>query len=168
MKRIPLTYLTASAAVFAALLLPVSAFAQYVWIDDRGVKQYSDMPPPPSVPANRILKHPGARPAQPAAAENSGTPATSAAKADLTTAERNTEFRKRKLEQAEKDKKAADEAQMATDKAKNCERAKDYQRSLESGERISRTDRNGERSFLTDEQRARELHETRRMLDDCK
>ena len=33
--------------------------AQYVWLNDKGVKQYSDMPPPAAVPNQRILKSPG-------------------------------------------------------------------------------------------------------------
>ena len=32
------------------------ALAQYVWVDDKGNKQYSDTAPPASVPKNRILK----------------------------------------------------------------------------------------------------------------
>ena len=47
----------AACALLAALAAP--ALAQYVWLDEKGVKQYSDMPPPASVPTNRILKQPG-------------------------------------------------------------------------------------------------------------
>ncbi|MBS0307625.1 MAG: DUF4124 domain-containing protein, partial [Proteobacteria bacterium] len=36
-----------------------SAMAQYIWLDDKGVKQYSDTPPPASVPKKRILKEGG-------------------------------------------------------------------------------------------------------------
>jgi hypothetical protein len=153
-------------AFLAALLVSTTAFAQYVWLDERGGKQYSDRPPPSSVPASRILKQPGGvRPDAAPAAESQPAPATTTASS---IAEQNAEFRKRKTEQAEKDKKAADEAKAATDKSKNCERAREYQHSLESGVRIARTDAAGERSFLTDEQRERELRETRRILNDCK
>jgi hypothetical protein len=137
----------------------------YVWFDEKGIKQYSDMPPPVSVPTSRILKHPGASsPAAPTAAEADTTPATASA----TAAEKNAEFRKRKLEQAEKEKKATEETKLAADKTRYCERAQEYSKALDSGERISRTDKNGERSFLTDEQRAHEQRDTRRMLEDCK
>lgn len=40
-----------------AIALP--ALAQYAWLDARGVRQFSDRPPPPSVPDHRILKAPG-------------------------------------------------------------------------------------------------------------
>lgn len=171
MKRTQFKHLAATVAALSAFLVAGAASAQYVWVDEKGVKQFSDMPPPPTVPPSRILKQPrGAASAAPApgtagtapdAAPSSGPPA-------MTTAEKNAEFRKRRMEQAEKEKKAADEAKAASDKSKNCERARDYQRALESGERLSRTDRNGERAFLTDEQREQELRETRRILQECK
>jgi hypothetical protein len=149
-------------SALTALCLAGGAFAQYVWLDEKGVKQYSDRPPPASVPTSRILKQPGGVPAL------SSETTTPAPKAEMSISEKNAEFRKRKAEQAEKEKKATEEAKVAAEKAKNCERAREFQRSLESGERISRTDKNGERSFLTDEQRDRELRDTRRILDECK
>ena len=155
-------------SVFTTLLcmgMASAAHAQYVWLDERGVKQFSDMPPPPSISANRILKQPGggntpaAVPAEPAVTEP---------KPQMTTAEKNAEFRKRQSERAEKEKKETEAARIASDKARNCERAHEYHRALESGERISRTDKNGERSFLSDEQRAKEVKESRRVLDECR
>lgn len=166
MKRTHIRQLTGAIAAFATLSLSVTAFAQYAWIDDKGTRQYSDMPPPASVPADRILKAPRGSVIAPAAPD---APATAAApKAEMSVAEKEADYRKRRAEQAEKEKKAAEEARLAAEKSKNCERARDYHRALESGERLARTDKNGERSFLTDEQRERELRETRRVLDDCK
>jgi hypothetical protein len=136
-----------------------TAFAQYVWLDERGVKQYSDQPPPPSVPAGRILKQRGTAKAHPSAA--------SAAPTQPSTADQNAAFRKRQAERAEKDKKAAEEQQLAADKGKACEKAQNYQRVLTSGVRISQSGKDGERSFLSDEQRAQELEETRRVLASC-
>jgi hypothetical protein len=159
----------------SAMFASASASAQYVWINEKGVKQYSDMPPPASIPTNKILKHPGGIPAlassgpqaeQAAASDSDTTPEK--AKQPLTTAEKNAEFQKRKLEQAEKDKKAAEQQQQTAEKAKNCERAQAYQRSLESGERLARTDKNGERYYLSDQQRSQETQENRRILDSCK
>lgn len=159
-------------AALAALSLTSTAFAQYVWLNEKGVKQYSDMPPPASVPQSRILKQPGG--VTPAAAQTNAT-ATEAAensagkdKAPMTTAEKNADFQKRRAEQAAKEKKAEEQAKEAAAKAKNCERATEYHRVLNSGERIARADRNGERSFMTDEQREHELKEAKRVLDDCK
>ncbi|MES2536699.1 MAG: DUF4124 domain-containing protein [Pseudomonadota bacterium] len=168
------------AFALASLSQTTIALAQYVWVNENGVKQYSDMPPPSSVPKSRILKAPGAAartPSAPEAApgeardekgENSGTAAAKKDKAPMTVAEKNADFQKRKIEQAEKDKKAAEKERMAADKAKNCERAQNYNRILQSGTRISTSDKNGERQYLNDEQRAREAKETREILDDCK
>ena len=35
-----------------------AALAQYAWVDERGVRQYSDQPPPKSIPKARILQQP--------------------------------------------------------------------------------------------------------------
>lgn len=168
------------AAALVALSLSASAFAQYIWLNDKGVKQYSDMPPPASVPNNRIVKAPGvamraASSVPPDGAVISATEsvaatavATDKAKIPMTTAEKNMDFQKRKIEQAEKDKKTAEEKQMAADKSKNCERAREYQKALDSGQRIAHTDKNGERAYLSDAQRAQETRDARRILGDCK
>ena len=157
--------LAAAAVMLAAAATHLPAAAQYVWLDDKGTKQYSDMPPPPSVPASRILKQPG-KWSPPAASPAGEKPA--AAPGGMSVAEQNADFKKRQAERAEKEAKAAEEAQQAVDKAKSCERARNYQRLLDSGERITQSDKNGERAFLTDEQRAQELRDVKRMLERCK
>lgn len=167
MKHVPLLNILAASLALSALLFPPAALAQYIWLDEKGTKQFSDMPPPSSVPRSRILKQPGGTPPatpQEAREENPTAPA----KAEPTLAEKNAEFRKRRSEQAEKEKKASEEAARKAENAKNCERAQEYQRSLESGERIFRTDKNGERAYLSDEQRVQETRDNRRVLADCK
>jgi hypothetical protein len=162
------------AALTLAAFAPLS-FAQYVWTDDKGGKQFSDMPPPPNIPKNRILKQPGAKApteqepttAPSASAPNSAS-APAAAKGPMTTAERNADFNKRRMEQAEKEKKTAQETEKQAALAKNCERARAYSRTLESGQRIANTDSSGERNFMSDEQRGKELRDTQRVLGDCK
>jgi hypothetical protein len=160
------------AAGLTALALSSVAFAQYVWLDERGVKQFSDRPPPSSVPTSRILKEPGQAmrsAAQADAPANDGAASEAAEeKAPMTIAEKNADFLKRRAEQAEKDKKAEEQTRLAAEKAKNCVRAGEYQRVLESGERIFRTDKSGERHYLPDDQRAREISENRRHLQDCR
>jgi len=171
MKRAPLPNLLAQIAL-AILIMPATAAAQYVWVDEKGTKQFSDMPPPASVPASRILKQPGAsvqqeqqqKEQQDRAEQQASTPAN----AEPSLAEKNAEFRKRRQEQADKEKKAAEEATRMAENARNCDRAREYQRTLDSGQRIVRTDSNGERSFLSDEQRAQESAATRRALAGCK
>jgi hypothetical protein len=154
-----------------------SAWAQYVWLDDKGVKQFSDTPPPPNTPKNRIIKGPA--PATPekiraavnqdssASAVASASAAASAKAGPLTTAERNAEYNKRKQEQAEKEKKDAAEAEQRVARQRNCEAARAHQRDLDSGVRIGQIDKNGERSFLTDEQKAQKSRENRKILDGC-
>lgn len=152
-----------------------TAAAQHVWLDDNGVKQYSDLPPPMSVPQNRILKAPGSVARTPVVSTSSALaddkPAASpepAAQGPMTTAERNADFLKRKAEREEKEKKAAEEAKQAAEKARNCDRAKEYRRMLDSGQRIGTTESNGERSIMSDERRKQEAQETGRVLSDCK
>lgn len=146
------------------------AKAQWMWVNEKGVKQLSDQPPPPGTPANRILKAPrGAgvdvRPPQaeaPAEGEENAAPTDAKAPpAKPTLAERNADFNKRQKAAAESAAKAAEEAQRASEKAKYCSEAKKNIDLLESGVRISEVDAKGERGFLTDENRARRLQEDR-------
>jgi hypothetical protein len=160
------------AVALAIMGFATLATAQYVWLDENGSKQFSDMPPPSSVPKNRILKAPGARPATAGdAASISGAgnrPGSSEAPAPLTNAEKNAAFLKRKQEQEKKNAKAAEEEQMAAEKAKNCERYRAQQQVLSSGQRIMRVDKTGERVYLTEEQRSQELQEVKSGLEKCK
>jgi hypothetical protein len=165
--RIPMKRLYFSClAAFLIFGLEGGAHAQYIWVDENGIKQYSDMPPPSSVPAKRILKKGGVpTPASAAQPASSNPPAE---KKEMTIAEKNAEFRKRQIEQAEKEKKAEEENKRGVEKTKNCERTRDYKRLLDSGERIARMGKDGERNFMTDEQRAQETREAQRMLEDCR
>jgi hypothetical protein len=166
--------IAAAVAMLAGVGGAPAAYAQYIWLNEQGVKQFSDMPPPASVPKNRILKAPSDTPRLPSSASEAPadtTAANSDAKKDkgpMTIAEQNADFQKRKMEQADREKKAAEAERGAAEKSKNCERARTYSRSLESGERLATTDKNGERSYLSDQQRSQEIRETRRILDECK
>ena len=173
MKRIGLAIAT---AIFS-LWLCASASAQYIWLDKNNVKVYSDQPPPSSIPNNRILKSPRNQPAQniretmtgSAAQGTDSTTDTSASKkqAPMTTAEKNADFNKRKMEQAEKDQKADEEKKRADAKAQNCERAKEYQRTLNSGQRIARSGQSGEREYISDEDREKESRTVQEALKEC-
>lgn len=144
-----------------------AALAQYVWLDDKGIKQYSDMPPPASVPNSRILKSPGAMPS-PVAADDAAEKNTDAAasKAPPTLADKNADFQKRRAEQAEKDKVAAEKAKQDASNKKRCEQVGNYQRALQSGQRITQLSPTGERVFLSDEERAATVRENQRTLAD--
>jgi hypothetical protein len=164
-----------SLAIFG-LYIATTCHAQYAWVDEKGTKQFSDLPPPASTPKNRILKTPLKSIQEPAKesketnqdAANSPVSSNEKLQKPVTTAGKNEDYMKRKLEQEERDKKTTAEKQAANDKANNCERARSYQQSLESGVRIGSTDKNGERSFMSDEQRARELADVNRALSNCR
>jgi hypothetical protein len=157
------------------------AQAPYIWIDDKGMKQLSDQPPPPSVPLNRILRQPRNAQVAPAPAE-AGNPAASAAaptadsaraagddkaKRPPTLAERNADFNKRKAEAAEAGQKAAQEAAQKSAAAANCDSARSDQLALDSGIRMSTFDKDGQRSFLTDAQRAERSRQNKAVLAGC-
>ena len=172
-----------------------AALAQYAWIDGRGVRQYSDQPPPASISKARILQQPAVSlrnnapvptpaPVSAGAAGAAGidaatapavAPTASAAVATATPpklpptiADKNADYLKRQAESAEKEKRLAEDARLAAAKARQCEQARSYARSLESGERISVVDKNGERGYMSDEKRAQEVADAKRMQEACK
>lgn len=146
-----------------------TAFAQtpYVWIDERGVKQFSDQPPPPSVPQNRILKYSGkAMESQDVLPDvNSGT--TKATKSAETLADKELAYKKRQEDLAARQKKADTDAKNAAAKADYCKRAQDYETLLESGQRVAQTDSSGNRSYLSDSDRAQQINDLNQKLKDC-
>ncbi|SEN10419.1 protein of unknown function [Duganella sp. CF517] len=157
-----------------ALGLPRAALAQYIWIDDKGVKQLSDRPPPPSVPAKRILKAPGKVPFNPNAAPldvdepPAAVPSADAgAKPAPTLAQRNEAFNKRRADAEAAERKSAEEARQKADTAANCEAARQNQRALEQGMRMVNVDKNGERAIMTDAERAELGKKNQKVLAGC-
>ncbi|SFV16207.1 DUF4124 domain-containing protein [Pseudoduganella namucuonensis] len=176
MKHLPMSLLVA-----AALAMPALAQAQYMWLDEKGMKQLSDQPPPPSVPQNRILKQPrqaaaaaanaaAAQAAAPADAPPAPAPADKAAadkKAPPSIAERNADFNKRRAEAAAAEQKSQQEAKHNADTAENCALARSFSHSLDSGRPISAYDDKGQRYFLSDEQRAQRAKRNAEILSKC-
>lgn len=169
-NALPLRLLAGALLLAAAPL----ALAQYVWIDDKGVKQLSDRPPPPNVPDKRILKAPGKPLFNPNAAPEAEAPppaadgAEPAAKRPPTLAERNADFNKRKTEAAAAEKKAGEEARRQASAAANCDAARKNQLAVDQGIRISTFDKNGERGVMSDEQREELRKKSQKVLADCK
>jgi hypothetical protein len=155
MPFLSLQRLVLSAALAAACS---GAFAQYVWLDNKGMKQYSDVPPPAEVPASRILKTPGSRTAPAADIPPPVEPSL---------AEREAEFRKRRAQASDGEREAEDKRKRQVDIARVCEQARAYGRALESGQRIGRVDPSGERQYLDDSQKAKEAAEVQRVLATC-
>ncbi|MGB9991914.1 DUF4124 domain-containing protein [Massilia sp. SM-13] len=147
------------------------AQAQWLWVNEKGVKQFSDQPPPPSVPSSRILKAPKGQQmdlrkepaassddaAEQAAPEPKVTPRA-------TLSERNADFNKRRAEAAQQAQKAEADARAKASNDANCDNIRNNQRALEAGMRISSFDRNGERVILDDAQRAEQSKRNAAML----
>ena len=168
-------------AAGALLALSALAQAQYMWIDAKGVKQFSDRAPPASVPLSAILKAPrgaasaASMPADTVAAD--GVKGTDGAKGTdgpakpgpaPTMAERNADYRKRARENLERDQKEKDERIAGAARTDNCTRARSARQSIDSGARIGIQDPHGERGFMSDEQRAVESTKIDRALSGCK
>ncbi len=153
--------------VFAGL-----SHAQYLWLNEKGAKVYSDRPPPSSVPAKNILKSPGSAGAAAikTAEGDAAAPAVPPAgdKAPPTLADRNADFKKRATERAEQEKKDSATAAQKAAERQNCESARNYKQSLDSGQRMAGVDKNGERGFMSDEQRNEASARTNKILDGCK
>lgn len=155
----------------AVLLLACGlAHAQFAWIDAKGIKHYSDRPPPPDTPPGKILKSPGKHAdliATPDAAE--AKPADAAANPKQPTlADREADFRKRAQDKAKEDKKSAEDAQRLQAQRNNCEQAQRYKNSLESGMRIAETAGDGTQQWMSDAERARRLADTNNVLASCR
>lgn len=141
-------------------LVPLAASAQWQWLDKDGRKVFSDQPPPPDVPPNRVLKQPGSRaaaaaaPAAPvAAAQPSGVdPALKPAGKDKAL-----DDKRKQAEAAEAQKKKEHEAKVAAVRADNCTRAKSNKAQFDSGHRMAFINEKGEKDFMDDARRAAEV-----------
>jgi hypothetical protein len=153
----------------ALMLLAQLAHAQYSWMDEKGTRVFSDRPPPPGTPANRILKAPHRTDLMP---DNVAPPATVDAPADKpkqpSLAEREADYRKRQAERQDSDKKAQEDAGRKAAQQEMCANARQEERQLASGMRISEMLANGERGYISDEERARRLARSRQALADCR
>ncbi|RPH45423.1 MAG: DUF4124 domain-containing protein [Burkholderiales bacterium] len=149
-----------------AITVAPHAHAQYKWRDADGRIVYSDLPPPTSISPDAVLKGPGLRApseragASPTAGASPG--AAPSAPAATSAADRELEFRKRRLERAEAERKAAGDAAKAKQLAAACEETRNELRTLESGMRMSRVNERGEREFIDDTQRAQRLESARK------
>ncbi|MCU0803619.1 MAG: DUF4124 domain-containing protein [Burkholderiales bacterium] len=150
-------------AMLAILALPAAA-QQYKWKDASGRTQYGDIPPP-GVQAERLSR------------SNVGTVsggASSAAAGDAakppsgpkSVSEQEQEFRKRRMEAEEKQKKDDKLAQESRLKQENCTRAKQQLASLDSGMRQMRINDKGEREFLDDAQIEAQKADARRAVSE--
>ncbi|MDB5959148.1 MAG: hypothetical protein JWP59_442 [Massilia sp.] len=150
------------------------AQAQYMWIDAKGIKQYSDRPPPPSVPIKDIKKAPKGQPSaenmpvvETAAATAAAAPAAATPNLPPSLAEREADYVKRQKAKLEQEKKEREEKEQKSAQRDFCEHARAAKASLDSGVRLGITNKNGERGFMDDAQRAAESKKVEKALAGC-
>lgn len=177
--------LTIPAVLLIGMMCAMSAQAQWKWRDADGRVNYSDRPPPASVPASQVTQldrsgavrsAPGtsasAAPGQAridtasavardAAAGNGGAADAPAARS---WADRAIEARRRQAEKEAAERKAQDQAQAAAGLARACEGARAELRTLESGMRVATVKSDGEREILGDEEREARIQQLSREL----
>ncbi|HWH74289.1 MAG TPA: DUF4124 domain-containing protein [Methylibium sp.] len=162
--------LRAALLVLACASTPL-ALAQWQWVDKDGRKVFSDQPPPASVPADKILKRPGSRPA--VAAEPEAAPAAPKAAAasapKVTGKDKELEDKRKAVAAAEAEKKRQHEEEVAKARSENCTRAKQAKATIDSGVRLTVTNAKGEREIMDDAARAAETKRLQVVIDrDCK
>lgn len=149
---------TLNKVLLATLLLATTAaHAQYAWIDDKGVRQYSDKPPPPNTPDAKILKMPrGSIPSTPAT--------TDASKPPPGLAEREADYVKRHAEADKAAAKAATDKGALDAKRTQCQAAAAAKAQLDSGRRL----RNEAHDVMTEEDKAKAVARADTVLKDCR
>ncbi len=133
------------AVMLTATLSPVSAEV-YKWVDKDGKIHYSDQPPIGSDAKKLKRKTPDVPAVAPAAANPAAKPA-------LSTTDQELDYRKRKAEKEEAEKKQLAEAETAKQSKEYCNSLKGELRSHSDGTRLSRYDDKGERVFLNEKER---------------
>ncbi|WP_407277696.1 DUF4124 domain-containing protein [Aromatoleum evansii] len=175
-------------ALSLTLALPATAQV-YQWRDAQGRINYSDTPPPTG--AAKTVK-PSSRPKAAAADESvpdesgegvSQNPAADGAageagkqakeKADpskpKTMAEKEAEFRQRKVAAAEAEAKAEKDRQRAAEVARYCDQARSQIAGLKNSRRVSRFNSEGQRELMDDTARTAEIERSQRYIDEnCK
>ena len=158
----------AALVLASACVLPLTAFAQWQWVDGSGRKVFSDKAPPPEILPKNILRQPGLKGLPPAAQEAADAAAatkTAANAPKVTGRDKALEEKKKQADEEAAEKRKAQEAAVAAAKADNCARAKQAKVTYDSGLRISRTNAKGEREILDDQQRAAEVKHIQSVID---
>lgn len=161
--------------------MPLSANAQWQWLDKNGKKVFSDQAPPPDIPEKNILRRVGPPPAArstanpnvdapPAegAADTAAAPKAAAAPKP-SGVDKELEEKTKKAEAEAKAKQDAEAAKVAKAKADNCALARQGKATMDSGMRIAKVNAQGEREIMDDNARAAEQKRMQSVIDaDCK
>ncbi len=161
--------------------MPLSANAQWQWLDKNGKKVFSDQAPPPDIPEKNILRRVGPPPAARSTANPNvdAPPAEGAADAAAASkaaaapkpsgVDKELEEKTKKAEAEAKAKQDAEAAKVAKAKADNCALARQGKATMDSGMRIAKVNAQGEREIMDDKARAAEQKRMQSVIDaDCK
>jgi hypothetical protein len=127
------------------------------WKDANGRTQYSDSPPPGAKCEGTVRAPATAPAAAPAGAGETATPKTYQ--------EKEMEFRKRRLDKQEAEKKAQQEKEQVAAKKATCDSARSRVAGLQHGGRVAKYDANGQIIFLDEADIAREIADARRTAE---
>jgi Domain of unknown function (DUF4124) len=160
-------------ALLLALPLLASAQAQWKWRDADGRIQFSDRPPPATVPDKDILQRPFAQRPRvqivSADAPASETAPRSAAPAASTAVERAAALDKAKAEAAKKAEEKAKDNEQKQRRVESCRAARQNLAQLQSGVRIAQMNEKGEREVMEDAQRASQVRRAQELIaSDCR
>lgn len=158
-------------STFAAVLVFCCAGlaqAQFVWIGPNGTRVYSDQPPPPGTPASKILKAPGRALAPLALPDEKEVDKTAAKPRAPTLAEREADYRKRRQESEEAQRKSQTQARQAAAQADYCENLRKHKRLYDSGVRIADVGPDGQKRFVSDAERAALAERTASQMNACR
>lgn len=163
--------------VIVALGMPGVASAQaYKWRDQNGRIVYSDTPPPTNISPGNILKAPTLKQSAPAPAaaatsgggENAKSSQVSANPQPKTTAEREADYKKRKIEEEKKAKEQSEKTAQDDQRKAQCQSLSQQLVMLESGQRMAKVDSKGERYFVDDAERAKDVAKARQDMTTAK
>lgn len=145
--------------IFVSMLMLATATQAGVtrWVDAEGKVHYSDRTPPSTAKSqkNLDLKNNPALPQ--AATDNKGE--------EKSLAEKDLEFRKRRVQAEETAARQARDQEEATRKKANCEQARNQLQALQEGQRMAKYNEKGERVFLEGSDRAKAIEEAKKSAD---
>lgn len=149
-------------AIVSLLVAATSTFAGITrWVDENGKVHYSDQPPPATAKTQKQLDIKTTPSAPQVISDNKG--------GEKSLAEKELEFRKRRVEAEEKAAKQAKDQAEAKKKQENCAQARRQLQALQDGQRISQYNEKGERAFMEDSARPKAIQEAQQTVDSwCK
>lgn len=141
-----------TALALSLLLCCASSYAGlYKWTDENGKVHYSDSPPPTSN-ATQLKKSALSDPDyQPPARQS--------------LADRNAEYREKKLKQQETEEEQRQAEKQAQLEQQNCQTARKNLRNLQSGIRLTELNENGEQVYLDQQKRQQRIQAAQKNID---